>query len=253
MDTENQYGTLATQKGLLTLLKQFHSFCVQNNIVYSLAAGSLLGAIRHNGFIPWDDDLDVYVDRHNYNKIVQLLSKHQTLFIERNSIESLWVDRVRLIADNKREGHLPTLDLLVFDPIPANPFKRKFKLFCILCLQGMMKIKLNLKKGSLFYRIGSLVTYCLGFLFPYGFKKKLYNSISQIGNAKPSNSIANYNGPFETVRKSFPYNMLDKITLHIFEDTHAYIMEDWDAYLTAVFGDYMTPPNEADRRPKHGG
>ena len=67
MDIENKYGTLAIQKELLVLLKEFHSFCKRNNIQYSLAYGSLLGAVRHKGLIPWHDDLDIMVDRDNYS------------------------------------------------------------------------------------------------------------------------------------------------------------------------------------------
>ena len=122
-----------------------------------------------------------------------------------------------------------------------------------MCLQGMMKPKLNLKKGSLFFRVGSLVSYCLGFLFPYKLKKKMYRKISQWGNDKASKSIANYNGPFDIMRNEYPGNMLEKFVLHIFEDTQVYIMEDWDTCLTISFGDYMTPPPETERRPQHGG
>jgi len=57
MDTENKYGTLEKQKKLLKLLKVFDSFCEEKGVRYSLAGGSLLGAIRHDGMIPWDDDL----------------------------------------------------------------------------------------------------------------------------------------------------------------------------------------------------
>ena len=114
MDIENKYGTLATQKGLLGLLKEFHSFCVQNNVAYSLAAGSLLGAVRHDGFIPWDDDLDVFVDRGNYNRIIQLLSNHDSLVTVRDGKELLWIDRVRRKADTD-EGY-PGCGLCKRDP-----------------------------------------------------------------------------------------------------------------------------------------
>ncbi len=56
----------------LNLLKVFHSFCVENNITYFLANGSLLGAIRYKGFIPWDDDVDVLVPRDDYNRFISL-------------------------------------------------------------------------------------------------------------------------------------------------------------------------------------
>ena len=75
MDLENKYGTLEIQKELLLLLQEVHNFCVSNDITYSIAYGSLLGAVRHKGFIPWDDDLDIMVDRENYKKI---LANHET-------------------------------------------------------------------------------------------------------------------------------------------------------------------------------
>lgn len=61
------------QRKLLALLKEFHGFCINNGIKYSLDWGSLLGTIRHKGFIPWDDDLDIMVDRDNYEKIRSLI------------------------------------------------------------------------------------------------------------------------------------------------------------------------------------
>ena len=56
----------------LDMLSAFHLFCVENNLRYFLDAGSLLGAIRHNGFIPWDDDIDVGMPRSDYEKIIEI-------------------------------------------------------------------------------------------------------------------------------------------------------------------------------------
>ena len=54
-------------KGIeLEIMKKIHDFCEEKGINYTLTAGTLLGAIRHNGFIPWDDDIDIYVNRKDY-------------------------------------------------------------------------------------------------------------------------------------------------------------------------------------------
>lgn len=255
MDIDNKYGTLSTQTGLLELLKEFHAFCCQNNIRYSLAYGSLLGAIRHKGFIPWDDDLDVFVDRKNYNRLVEILPQDKMLTMVRDSAESLWVDRVR--RSKRKEDYSgkyePTLDVLVLDNVPEKPLKRIIKLVLILMLQGMIKPNPNFNKGSIVMRVCSVVTFIMGKLFPIGMKKRWYRKVSQIGNSLPSKQIANYNGEYADLKRCYPNDMMDHIIDYDFEDTSAYIVADYDMCLTTQFGDYMTPPRETERTARHGG
>ena len=254
MDIENRYGTLSAQRGLLELLKAFHSFCVAKGVRYSLAYGSLLGAIRHGGFIPWDDDLDVFVDRENYDRLVLLLKEDPTLQVDRDSVRSLWVDRVRMkdISSN-RGSYAPTLDLLVLDKLPAKDGTRRIQLFLILLLQGMIKPRLNLSKGSWVMKACSIATFLLGKLFPIRLKKDWYRKVSQMGKGDKSAFVCNLNGEYSDLRRRYPADLMEHIVEHGFEDTKAYIVEAYDMCLTTQFGDYMKLPDESDRKPSHGG
>lgn len=64
------------QKKLLNMLKWFHAFCEQNNLKYFALGGTMLGAVRHKGFIPWDDDLDVGLPRKDYEKLQELMGEN---------------------------------------------------------------------------------------------------------------------------------------------------------------------------------
>lgn len=68
----HQYGTYEKQAELLSMIKDIDQLFAENDIQYSLCGGTLLGAVRENGFIPWDDDIDIMVERANYNKITSL-------------------------------------------------------------------------------------------------------------------------------------------------------------------------------------
>ena len=71
----------------LEILKVFHSFCVENHIRYFISHGTLLGAIRYKGFIPWDDDLDVLVPREDYDRLLTAFQdndRYQLISYERN-------------------------------------------------------------------------------------------------------------------------------------------------------------------------
>ena len=59
----------------LDIMEYIHGLCVRNNIKYCIGYGTLLGAIRHKGFIPWDDDIDIVMSRPEYNKFVRCMRK----------------------------------------------------------------------------------------------------------------------------------------------------------------------------------
>lgn len=62
------------QKKLLGILKWFHQYCIEHGLKYYILGGSLIGAVRHKGFIPWDDDIDVGMPRKDYERFLQLTS-----------------------------------------------------------------------------------------------------------------------------------------------------------------------------------
>ena len=82
--TKDMYPLFGRELQLMQLdiLKQFKDFCEDNNLKYFLAGGTLLGAVRHRGFIPWDDDIDVYMPYEDYIKFIELYPRNEKYFIE---------------------------------------------------------------------------------------------------------------------------------------------------------------------------
>lgn len=121
------------QAKLLSLLKKFDSRCREFGVTYYLGGGTALGAVRHRGFLPWDDDVDLYISRDNYCKLLEckdrffdddfVLVSHETYPSYRNVLvrivdtESTAITRAR-IADDAPKGQF--LELFIMDPIPSD-------------------------------------------------------------------------------------------------------------------------------------
>ena len=249
IDKEDRYGTRKRQIELLRMIKDIDAILQKHGVKYSLHGGTLLGAVRDNGFIPWDDDIDIIVDRDNFNKLVDAFKTETGSEYVLN--DYLWVRRIQR-SDDSRVGILKTtIDVFVADHCPDNILLQKLKLFLIKMLQGMMKVERDISGVSYIYKLCLIATGLLGKVFTARFKLRMYDSVSQIGNGQESKYLGIYNELFKYLGLKYDSKMLAEYMTTQFEDTNFPIIKEYDYYLKLVYGDYMTPPPEEERKPLH--
>ena len=247
MIQSNQYGTEEIQKELLDIMKIFHNFCEEKGIQYFLHAGSCLGAVRHKGFIPWDDDLDICVDRINYNRLLAYFNECKELDMHK----ILWINRIQKKNPISIQGYIPTLDVFVNDNVPDNPFRFRMKTFQLATLQGMLKEEVIYKGFSFKNKILLFTTHLLGKLFSKEKLQKKYEVVSQIGNEVTTKHVHITNDCYNLLKDRYPFDMWNTAILTDFEDTKLYIPLKYNTYLKIRYGEYMKLPDEDSRKPVH--
>lgn len=247
-ENDDKYGTKHLHACYLKMLDDFHAYCKENQVNYSLSGGTLLGAIRHKGFIPWDDDVDVMFERENYDKFLRLMRTNPMVGYELTG--SQWVLRITRQDNPLKVQETLCIDLFVFDQIPNNRLFARLKLFLIKMLQGMMKEKPDYKRFNMKNKILLFVTHILG--KPFSHKRKLYfyDLISRLGRGNLKLNI--YNTFFNQIQRTkFDPSIVDNYELVDFEKRKFMIIQGYDSYLTELYGDYMVLPPEAKRVPTH--
>lgn len=244
---QNQYSLKEIHAGMLDVQKFIHSFCEKHSITYSLTGGSLLGAIRHNGFIPWDDDFDIMFDRKNFTLFVDAMRSYEgsDYILELDQ----WVYRVR--KNNCEAAVVPSVDLFVLDETPENRVTRKWQIICLRILQGLLRDNHNISKHSLFFRVCIRIAEFIGNLFNKERLFEKYDKISRLGEKKPSGNLSILDDKFRYLSYTYSGNLIDRTELHKFEDTEFSIISNYEEYLTTQYGDYMQLPPEASRVPEH--
>ena len=239
MDTDNKYGLKECQEKLLLLMSTFDKMCQENGIVYCADSGTLLGAIRHNGFIPWDDDLDVAMDRKNYEKLMAIdFNRYDLKYVRKFFIESFC-----LLNDDSETDHRPILDVFTLDNTPDNFFIRKLKIMRILYLHGLWHYySPNEYNGKSFFgKIYSFVFRKLGSLYKEESIFKRLQKISKSGNNKKTKCVQGFDYLTYELHVVYPSDILNDIKRHKFESIEINIPQKYDIYLTNLYGDYMTP------------
>lgn len=244
-------GREKQKRVLLTLLDRFVNVCNANNLKYYLAGGSVLGAVRHKGMIPWDDDIDVFMPRKDYEclqklpdsewgKGYRLASWKKTKnygydFLKLESEETTLIERIH---PDYIGGVF--IDIFPIDRYPADTeyissLEREME--DIIGRMTECEIKNDCECNSLFEWIGLKI------------KRLFYNHKATVERLERLATQANEKG--ELMADFHNYSFLrggwrasffgDGISME-FEGKQYVVPTEWDSYLTHVYGDYMTPP-----------
>ena len=236
----------------LKILDDFVSFCKKHKLKYQLTYGTLLGAIRHNGFIPWDDDIDVHMEPSDYLKFLDLINRefdNDKYFIQNIDTEKYYHTFFTKIRKNntcmveKNWQHIKIHKGINIDIFPLFPYpddkKEQQKMMFKLKLVNLLPSKNN-KTNSL----KNKVIFALLRLIP----RKITNKWT----SKIIKSLLNYKGNYsmykievndKPIKKSWVKNSIEVP----FENRKYQIPEKYDEILTTFYGDYMTPPEKKDR------
>ena len=224
----------------LEALKVFDTFCKEHDIKYTLAYGTLLGAIRHKGFIPWDDDVDIWMDRDNYDKLYLLMQGENHMLTDKLGVAfgtrpTLWYPPM---AD---------IDIFIFDASPNAPLFRWIKQHMAELVNMLIKCRTridgrkfsNPKAWFLFIPIAVLAS-----------KETWYKVLRNVslwftkGNECQSKEWQVYNECVSSIWHRYPASAMQEIVYVEFEKHLFPVYGGFDALLRVRYGEYMELPTQ---------
>ena len=251
------------QLSALEILKYVAEICEKEKIRYALAYGTLLGAVRHKGFIPWDDDIDIIVPRPDYERLLSFFEQNNTgPFVAMNMkttkdypymITRIVDTRYKLKVKNEKDFGLGTfIDVYVLDGV-GNTYEEGCKYISNTCkyprlifLATRRYYHFGTTKGFL-KRLIKLPAFCFAKLLGKDFFVKRLMKIVDTSSYEKKQFVgcAVWNErPFWGV---FDKKYVEDTILAPFEDCQFRIPRDYDGILKLWYGDYMKLPPEKDR------
>ena len=248
------------------IMKELKGYLEENHIEYYMLGGTLLGAVRHKGFIPWDDDVDIGIPREQYEEFLQKVERklpnHLALHTFRNEKShhyyfSRIVDKRYAL---KRTGSIIErdeevwIDIFPLDGMPNNGLIRRIHMMKLLGVRAMYHIscfdKVNLKRPNrpLSEKIVIKIVEKTGL----GRNSDMYKWLERLDKLlkkysyQKSDWVVNFMGQYK-FKEMFPKSYYGTGKVYEFEDDKMPGPVNADLVLRQMYGDYMTPPKEQDK------
>lgn len=248
----------------LDILKQVSDLCIKNSIQYSLYGGTLIGAVRHKGFIPWDDDIDIVMTRDNFSKFCDIWSRQGIpgLYLEnietdrytQNTHAKVRKDNTTLlidIEDESRGHHGIWIDIFVMDRLGLNDKDKKNVLSRGKAMILLAKANGNLPGESLAKKIArgaiKIIPYKIRhliFMKNIAFFKSNYE---RFGNKSELCDMCT----LDYLKIHFPANTGMNYSKLFFEGECFSVFENYDQILRIMYGDYMVLPPKEEQVCRH--
>lgn len=246
---------------LLQMIKEIDELCRKNNITYYLNGGNALGAVRHNGFIPWDDDMDIMMHTEDYQKFLKVCKTQ--LDPQKWYIQEAWKDwpgcfsKIRLkgtyIDDEgewkeiRIENRGIFIDVFEIVNSPESRIQRYIQYSCAKLLTAYSLLIKGYKTRSMIKRAIISFSNILRY-------KKIYNLI-RAGvyrhNCKETKLVANFFGMSRFHSAFYPKDVFRQPVYHQYEDIELPLPTKYEYYLRKSFGNYMELPPVDKRKPAH--
>lgn len=241
---------------------EFIKICENNNITYFLLGGSCLGAIRHKGYIPWDDDIDVGIPRPDYDRFLQIAQKQlpdniflQTFETDKNYTQNYAKLRrsdttfIETLSKNLDINHGIYMDIFPLDGASKSNLKTSLDFLRIKLLTYKIYEAYQIeKKLSIKAVLLNIVNFFYAPTIHKAIEKK--DKIIRRYPYESSSIIANWCGAWGK-KEVMPKSIFADGTTSSFENIEVVIPKEYDQYLTRMYGDYMELPPEEKRVSHH--
>lgn len=264
---DNGYDIKAIHGKILSMMEWFHSFCVENNITYYMSGGTMLGAVRHQGFIPWDDDFDVVLPREDFDRLIEISKKLPSgskYVIEsykdgKEDFEYLYAkvyDTETTLIEKRRKQTKRGLFIDVFpmDGIAGDTIEEAKAAYRPLnkYLNKVAAVTCDVREGRAWWK--NLIVRMVGILPSSWFS--FSKMAAKIEKKCKENSFysSKYVGLLVGTwreKELVPREYYGEPVLYQFEGCGFYGPQEADEYLTNLYGDWRTLPPEEKRKSDH--